>query len=295
MDNNMVDIPPKINMASFNGFQRINKDRSTEIKRSIPILSAINVKKKFRDHVAIPDLNFQIEDIEGKSEVISIIGPSGCGKSTLLKLIAGLIYPTEGEIRVFDKKIEGPGMDRGMIFQKYSSFKFLNVIQNISYPLIHVMKKKKKDAYDIAKYWIDKMFLTGAEYKYPYELSGGMQQRVAIARTLSMNANIILMDEPFGALDRKIRWEMQDLLAEILFLNPVQEITVFLVTHDIPEAVYLGDRVWVFHKGQIIDSQFVDRPFEPARKMQGNKEFFEIVSYFNEKIDHLELVEENNE
>ncbi len=131
------------------------------------------------------------------------------------------------------------------------------------------------------------MRLTGAEYKYPHQLSGGMQQRVAIARTLCMKTRIILMDEPFGALDRKIRWEMQDLIAEILFFKPIKEVTVLIVTHDIPEAVYLGDTVWIINKGEIHKSEFVERPMEPARIAQGKKTFLDVVSYFNEEIDKL--------
>jgi len=115
-----------------------------------------------------------------------------------------------------------------------------------------------------------------------------MQQRVAIARTLCMDAQILLMDEPFGALDRKIRWEMQDLMAEIVFFNPVQEITVFLVTHDIPEAVFLGDRIWVINQGRIDSENFIARPTDEARQTQVKKEFIDMVSYFNERIFSLE-------
>ncbi len=284
-----INITPVIDEKVFLEFQRIEKERGLESIRETPILEARGVVKKYGDFTVIPDLNFRIEDIVGKSEIISVLGPSGCGKSTILKLIAGLEFPTEGEISVMGKKIEGPGMDRGMIFQKYSSFQFLNVIENISYPLIKVKKIKKNEAFEEAKYWIDKMRLTGAEYKYPHQLSGGMQQRVAIARTLCMKTRIILMDEPFGALDRKIRWEMQDLMAEILFFKPVREFTVIFVTHDIPEAIYLGDTVWILNKGDIHKKDFIERPKEPARIAQGKKEFLDMVTYFNEEIDKLQI------
>jgi len=284
-----IDIKPEINPNIFSEFQRINREREKEALREIPILEAKNVSKKFGDNIVIPSLNFKVEDIVGKSEIISILGPSGCGKSTVLKLIAGLIKPSSGQLFVCGNEITGPGMDRGMIFQKYSSFPFLNVIENISYPLITVKKIKKNQAFEEAKYWVDKMCLNGAEYKYPHQLSGGMQQRVAIARTLCMNARIILMDEPFGALDRKIRWEMQDLIAEILFFKPIQEVTILLVTHDISEAVYLGDRIWIINKGQLVYKEFLDRPKEMARISQGKKDFQEIVAYFNEKIDNLDI------
>lgn len=286
---NKINIKPIIDEKVFLEFQRINKERNGESLRAVPILEAKNVVKKYGENIVIPNLNFKIEDIVGKSEIISILGPSGCGKSTILKLIAGLESPTSGEIDVEGKPVKGPGMDRGMIFQKYSSFPFLNVIENISYPLIKVKKIKKSLAYDEAKYWIDKMSLKGAEYKYPHQLSGGMQQRVAIARTLCMKTRIILMDEPFGALDRKIRWEMQDLIAEILFFKPVQEVTVLLVTHDVPEAVYLGDTVWVINRGEIFKKEFVERPKEPARIAQSKKDFQDIVTFFNEEINKLQI------
>ncbi len=136
-------IPPVVDQKIFGEFQRIAKERSSEKLRETPILEAKNVVKKYGEFTVIPNLNFKIDDIEGKSEVISILGPSGCGKSTILKLIAGLEFPTSGNIQVMGKGVQGPGMDRGMIFQKYSSFPFLNVIENISYPLIKVKKVKK--------------------------------------------------------------------------------------------------------------------------------------------------------
>ncbi len=287
-----VDIHPNIDLDVYKHFQKIGIERRSEKIGPVPVLEAKNVVKKFGEQIAIPNLSFTIDDIVGKSEIVALIGPSGCGKSTILNLVAGLIEPTEGEMFVCGKKIEGPGQDRGMVFQKYSSFPFLTVLDNIAYPLIHVKNIKRKDALEQAKYWVDKMYLTGAEHKFPYQLSGGMQQRVAIARTLCMDAKIILMDEPFGALDRKIRWEMQDLMAEILFSKSEHEYTVIIVTHDIPEAVYLGDRIWVAYKGNIITSENLDRPEEPARIAQGRKQFQEVVSYFNEKIDKLAIKDE---
>ena len=286
---NKLNISPDINPDIYKEFQRIDKERSKEKTADIPVLKAVKVTKKFGNNLVIPDLNFTIDNIEGKSEIISILGPSGCGKSTILNLIAGLIEPTDGELYAMGRIINGPGMNRGMIFQKYSSFPFLNVIDNIAYPMIHVKKMKKNEANEKAIYWIEKMHLKGAEKKFPHELSGGMQQRVAIARTLCMDARIILMDEPFGALDRKIRWEMQDLMTEILFLNPINEVTVLFVTHDIPEAVYIGDRIWIMNKGNICEEKFIDRPVEPARISQGKKQFIDVVSYFNEKIDSLKI------
>ncbi len=289
----LLNIPPHINPEIFQHFQRLEQERKSETNRTIPVIEAVQVKKSFGSNLVIPDLNFRVDDIEGKSEIISVIGPSGCGKSTILKLIAGLIEPTSGEIRVFGTPVTAPGMDRGMIFQKYSSFPFLTVLENVAWPLILVKKYKRADAMDLARQWVEKMYLSAAMDKYPYQLSGGMQQRVAIARTLCMDARIILMDEPFGALDRKIRWEMQDLIAEISFLKPATEFTVLIVTHDIPEAIYLGDRIWTIYNGSILRSDYAERPVEPARVAQGRKQFQEMVTYFNEIIDKLELKDED--
>ncbi len=288
-NNPIIDIHPDVKPDIYSHFQTISKERTSESIRPVPVLEAKNVVKRFGEHTVIPGLSFVIDDIVGKSEIVSLIGPSGCGKSTILNLIAGLLQPSSGEMFVSGKLVEGPGQDRGMVFQKYSSFPFLSVLDNIAYPLIHIKHMNRKDACEVAKYWVDKMYLTKAENKYPYELSGGMQQRVAIARTLCMDAKIVLMDEPFGALDRKIRWEMQDLMAEILFMQSEHEYTVIIVTHDIPEAVFLGDRIWVAFKGTIEIAENLARPCEPARIAQGKKDFQEIVSYFNEKIDSLDI------
>lgn len=287
MQKGIIEIEPQVNPDIFSRFQRLSEERKAEAIRPVPALQAKGLVKRFGDQTAIPGLDFTVDDIEGKSEIITILGPSGCGKSTILNMIAGLLPPTEGELLCFGKPIEGPGIDRGMIFQKYSSFPFLTVLDNIAYPLVQVLKKPWKEARDIAKHWVDKMYLTGAEKKFPAQLSGGMQQRLAIARTLSAKAPIILMDEPFGALDRKIRWEMQDLIAEIAFFKPEHEFTILLVTHDIPEALYLGDRVWIVHQGRLHRSEFCERPSEPARRAQSRPAFQELVGFFNEHIDSL--------
>jgi ABC-type nitrate/sulfonate/bicarbonate transport system ATPase subunit len=288
----VIDIHPSIDPDIFHHLTQIERERRNESTRAVPICEARGVKKSFGSNLVIPGLDFTVDDIEGKSEIISVLGPSGSGKSTVLNLIAGLITPTEGKLLANGNEITGPGTDRGMIFQKYSSFPFLTVIENIMYPLVYVKRMKARDARERAQYWIDRMYLKGAEKKYPSQLSGGMQQRVAIARTLCMDARIILMDEPFGALDRKIRWEMQDLMAEIVFFKPEQEITVFLVTHDIPEAVFLGDRIWVINHGSLESETYIGRPTESARLTQTKKEFVDMVSFFNEKIFSLELAAE---
>ncbi|MCE9583774.1 MAG: ABC transporter ATP-binding protein [Planctomycetes bacterium] len=203
-------------------------------------------------YTAIHHINFRIEDEPGRGEFIAMIGPSGCGKSTLLNLIAGFsthLPPTTGEVLIRGNPVTGPGRDRGMIFQRYSSFPNRTVLQNVTFGLeIHRRELDLTSASinDMAMDWIKKVGLSGHENKYPSQLSGGMQQRVAIARSLILRPSIILMDEPFSALDEPTRIGMQRLIIDLW--HDIKA-TVFLVTHSITEAVYLGDRVWIFTKG----------------------------------------------
>jgi NitT/TauT family transport system ATP-binding protein len=203
-------------------------------------------------YTAVHHLNFRIDDLPGRGEFIAIVGPSGCGKSTLLSMIAGFrthTPPTTGEVRVRGERVTGPGRDRGMIFQKYSSFPHRTVLRNVTFGLeIHrkELGLSKSGMDDLAMEWIRKVGLAGHEHKYPSQLSGGMQQRVAIARTLILKPAIILMDEPFSALDEPTRIGMQRLIVDLW--HDIHA-TVFIVTHSITEAVYLGDRVWIFTKG----------------------------------------------
>ena len=210
-----------------------------------PIVEFRNVSVKFGSFVALHDLSFVVEDIPDRGEFISMIGPSGCGKSTVLNLIAGFLKPTEGEVLVGGKPVNGPGRDRGMIFQQYSSFPHLTVIRNVMFGL-EINKQDIGMDYPArlkrAQELIEQVGLKGHEQKYPHQLSGGQQQRVAIARTLATEPRILLMDEPFSALDEPTRLEMQELLVELWYrIHP----TVFCVTHSVTEAVYLSARLWI--------------------------------------------------
>jgi NitT/TauT family transport system ATP-binding protein len=197
---------------------------------------------------ALQGVTFRVEDLPNFGEFVAIVGPSGCGKSTILNLIHGFpdVYPpTKGEVLVRDKQVTGPGRDRGMIFQKYSSFPNRTVLRNVTFGLElnqGVLGLSRSAMEDEAASWIKKVGLSGHERKYPHQLSGGQQQRVAIARSLALRPKIILMDEPFSALDEPTRYEMQRLIMELWH---EVEATVFIVTHSIAEAVFLGDRVWV--------------------------------------------------
>lgn len=212
-----------------------------------------NVGVKFGTTSAICNVNVSVTEKPDQGEFVTIIGPSGCGKSTLLNVLAGLLAPSEGEVLVGGKCIEGPGRNRGMIFQAYSSFPHLNVKKNVLFGL-NVnsdelglsCSQREERAMDL----IRKVGLLGHENKYPHQLSGGQQQRVAIARTLALEPRILLMDEPFSALDEPTRLEMQQLAVELWHrARP----TIFCITHSISEAVYLGERVWIFSRspGQI--------------------------------------------
>ncbi len=213
---------------------------------------------------ALDQLSFRVDDLPGKGEFIAILGPSGCGKSTALNLLAGfqgIHPPTSGEILVRGRRIDGPGRDRGMIFQKYSSFPHLTVIENVEIGLRFNRRALGLDDGKIdahARDWIGRVGLRGHEYKYPHQLSGGQQQRVALARSMVLKPRILLMDEPFSALDEPTRIDMQRLIVE---LWQEVEATVLLVTHSIVEATYLGDRVWIFtHAPGRIACEITDVP-----------------------------------
>ena len=214
-----------------------------------PIVEGRNLTVRFGPATALSDLSFKVDDVPNRGEFVCFLGPSGCGKSTLLNLIAGLNMPTEGELLMDGRPVPGPGRDRAMIFQQYSSFPHLTVFKNVMFGLTinrDEMGMSPSECEDRTMKLIREVGLTGHERKYPHQLSGGQQQRVAIARTLALEPRIILMDEPFSALDEPTRLEMQELIVELW--NRVQP-TVFCVTHSITEAVYLSERVWIFTRG----------------------------------------------
>jgi NitT/TauT family transport system ATP-binding protein len=243
------------------------------------------------EFTAIRDINFFVEDLPNKGEFICVLGPSGCGKSTILRLIAGLSPqhpPTTGEVLVQGRPVVAPDADRGMVFQDYTSFDHRSVLENITFGL-ECQRVGRRRREKLGRDWIEHVGLdvtTDAD-KYPHELSGGMRQRVAIARTLILRPRIILMDEPFGALDPQTRMDMQDLLVS---LWREAEATVFFVTHSIEEAVFLGDRVYVMGRtpGTILQELEVEPADRPARLMQREPRFRETVDYIRDLISRLE-------
>jgi len=196
---------------------------------------------------AISDVSFSV----GRNEYCVLLGPSGCGKSTVLRMIAGLETPTSGRLLLDDELIEGPDRHRGMVFQNYTSFDWLTVEKNVEYGM-KCNGVPKRERQEHTAHFIDLVRLTKFKDAYPSQLSGGMKQRVAIARTLANKPSVLLMDEPFGALDAVTRWNMQELMISILEST---DTTVVMVTHDIEEALFLGDRIVFFssHPGTILE------------------------------------------
>jgi NitT/TauT family transport system ATP-binding protein len=249
-----------------------------------------NVTKSFGNgagaRVALQDVSFVIHDLPDVGELIAIVGPSGCGKSTLLRIIAGLLPhfpPTAGEVVVFGKPVEKASADRGVVDQKYSLLPHLTVLDNVAFGLM-LRGEPRRERRDKARAWIKKVGLESAEDKYPSELSGGMQQRVSIAATLILQPKILLMDEPFGALDPKIRLQMQELLIQ---LWNEQQGTVFIVTHSVEEAVYLGDRVFrmAANPGRLVEILSVPRPSEPPEVMRKRPEYSQMTQELLRRLE----------
>ena len=207
-----------------------------------PLLTARDVQMQFRrgdkEVVAIHDFSLEVAD----GEFVSIVGPSGCGKTTFLHIVGGFEAATAGEVLLDGKPVAGPGADRGILFQEQSLFPWLTVEKNVAWPL-HVRGVRGSECRERVRYFLDMVGLTGFAAHYPAELSGGMKQRAALARLLAQDPRILLMDEPFGALDAQTRELMQEQLEQIWRKNKK---TVLFVTHDIDEAVYLGERVVLF-------------------------------------------------
>ena len=204
--------------------------------------------------VALKDINMHVET----GEFVCVVGASGSGKSTLLRLIAGLDFPTAGEITVDKAIVTGPGSDRGMVFQKYTLYPWMSVQKNVEFglKLLGVPLKNRKEE---ASYYLHIVGLSDFAKSYPKELSGGMKQRVAIARALATNPKILLMDEPFGALDIQTKENMQQFLLEVWHKTGS---TIFMITHDVQEAVFLSQRVYVLtaRPGTVQEEITIDLP-----------------------------------
>ena len=252
-------------------------DHTSEVKERIETLRGrpvvMSVEALGRDFdangvrtTALSRVSFEVR----KREFISVIGPSGCGKSTLIRILAGLDYPTSGTVRLDGRAVQGPGADRGMVFQAYTLFPWLTVKKNVMFGL-KMKGVASAAAEQMATEWLGVVGLSDAADKYPGQLSGGMKQRVAIARALANEPRILLMDEPFGALDAQTRCSMQ---AHLLRIWEAVDVTVLFITHDLEEAVYLSDRIVVLgaNPGRIVEiiDVPVARPRSPAQFLSGH-------------------------
>ena len=209
----------------------------TDAKLIIRDLSVVFRRRRGGEVVAVDGLGLTVQD----KEFVCIVGPSGCGKSTLLRVIAGLSRPQTGEVTLDGERVTAPGADRGMVFQSYTLFPWLTVQGNVEFGP-RLSGRSQEECAEVARRYIDLVGLGGFEHAYPKELSGGMQQRAAIARALANDPVILLMDEPFGALDAQTRSLMQELLLRVWEQTHK---TVLFVTHDIEEAILLADRIYV--------------------------------------------------
>lgn len=217
------------------------------------------------EKLTLKHLSLQVRD----GEFLCLVGHSGCGKSTTLRILAGLQKPQGGRIAIGGKPLDGPGLDRSVVFQNYSLFPWMRVKQNVEFGIKQASVElgrnlSKQEISDIALSYLEKVSMAKAADLYPYQLSGGMQQRVAIARALAMDTEIMLFDEPFGALDVKTRRELQLLMEELWMSDSVRKTAVF-VTHDIEEALLLADRIVFMSGGRFLDQFTVDipRPRDP--------------------------------
>ncbi|NLS17691.1 ABC transporter ATP-binding protein [Rhizobium sp. P40RR-XXII] len=240
-----------------------------------PKISFQNVSKSFdlagqAAFTALQNLNLDIED----GEFITVVGPSGCGKSTAMNIAAGLTPPSSGQVLVDNGPVKGPGPERGVIFQQYALFPWLSVRQNVEFGL-QISGRPKEERREIADHFIELVGLTDFADALPKMLSGGMKQRCAIARAYAVNPKILLMDEPFGALDALTRVQLQD---QLLTMWSKERRTVMFITHDVDEAVYLASRVIVMaaRPGRLHKIIPVDLPFPRTEEIRLSPQFAEL-------------------
>ena len=245
---------------------------------SIQAVSRVFETAKGQRTQALQPVDFEVRD----NDFVTILGPSGCGKSTLLRIVAGLDHATSGRVLLDGVPVEGPGADLGMVFQSYTLFPWLTIEQNIRFGLRErgmpeTLQKER------AAYFIAKVGLRGFEQHFPKQLSGGMQQRTAIARALANDPKILLMDEPFGALDNQTRVLMQELL---LGIWEAERKTVLFVTHDIDEAIFMANRVAVFsaRPGRIKTELAVELPHPRHYTIKTSPEFMDLKARLTEEI-----------
>ena len=233
--------------------------------------------KKIDNFTVLEDINLTIND----GEFVCLLGPSGCGKTTLLRLVAGLDQPTSGEIIVNGEKVIEPSGDRAVIFQQYSLFPWLTVLQNVTFGLEMTKKASKEENVAAAERYLESVGLIDFKDSYPHELSGGMKQRVAIIRSLLNHSPILLMDEPFSALDMQNRHKLQE---QLIGVWKRFENTIVFVTHDVDEAVYLADKIVILDKNPGKIANIIEVDIERPRNRESN-EFLTIQDSIVENLD----------
>lgn len=258
-------------------------NNETSAKLSIQAVGKTFATRKKGDFVAVDKITLDIQ----AGTFVSFLGPSGCGKSTLLRMIAGLETATTGQILLDGKKVDGPQKNVGMVFQSYSLFPWLTVRQNIGFGLtVNGNKFTPAQQQEILDQMLDMIGLREFEYVYPATLSGGMKQRVALARTLALKPDLLLLDEPFGALDAQTRMVLQDQLLEIW---KSLDTTICFVTHDIEEALLLSDIICVFSTRPGRIKKIIKSPFPRPR----NRKIQTDPAFLQSKADIFELIEED--
>ena len=237
--------------------------------------------------LAVSDASLKV----AQNEVCVILGPSGCGKSTLLRMMAGLDEPSEGRVLLDGEEVEGPSRKLGMVFQTYTSFPWLTVQRNVEYGMrlngVPAAERKAR-----AEAYITRVHLTRFAQSYPKELSGGMKQRVAIARMLANDPEVSLMDEPFGALDAETRWHMQELLLDIILES---HMTVVLVTHDIAEALFLADRIVFMSRNPGRIREIIPMDFKAGGRVRDKESLIELDGYGEMERHILRMMREETQ
>lgn len=252
----------------------MNHHQSTHAQAGVIVFDAVSKRydgvSQQQSTLALDRLAFNIAD----SEIVAVLGPTGCGKSSALNLIAGFEQPTSGHVLLNGRAVLGPGPDRAVVFQQAALFPWLNVFDNVTLGAKASGVDKQRYTED-ARFLINEVGLTGFERHYPYQLSGGMQQRVQIARALLAKPRILLMDEPFGALDHQTRIQMHELLLQ---LWQEHRPTIFFITHDVSEAIFVADRVFVMgsRPGRIVHTVQVRTPKPRSQAFLSSGEFIRL-------------------
>ena len=266
---------------------QVNTEEKTEYKIEIRNVSFDYVQSKSK-YEALREIDLNVK----AGEFICILGASGCGKSTLLSLLSGLNRPKSGEILVDGKKIKGPGTDRAVVFQQYSLFPWLTVKGNVLFGIKQSGRKlRRKERNALAEKYVESVGLSGAKDRYPSQLSGGMKQRVAVARALALESDVLLLDEPFGAIDPKLRLELQELVSK---LCTEHKKTVVFITHDVDEAILLADRIVVMEPGRIKSIHKVSMPHPRVREeLVGTTEYEKlhrqlIMAFYDQVAERID-------